>query len=250
MNINDEMLSAYLDHELSEQDRAAVQETVRVDANVAERLAQLASVNALVGRQAAMIDALPMPESLLALLREDNKQAVPDNVVELAGLRKVRQRVMLVVREHAALAASLALLIGFASGQLLPISVNNSDSNRVDGSSAIYATLDTLPSGQQLNIDNNTSVTARFSFRDTQSRLCRQFVVRDNQGSSENLACRDQNQWTLVASARSSAVASSAQYQPASGPSLLDNILDAMMQGSALSQAEEQAAINNHWRVD
>ncbi|MDP2126441.1 MAG: zf-HC2 domain-containing protein [Pseudohongiella sp.] len=249
MNINDEMLSAYLDDELSDQDRALVRTALGADAKAADRLAQLASVNALVGRQATLVDQLPMPQSVLSLLRED-KHVVADNVVELSGFRQARQRVMHVMREHAALAASLALLIGFASGQLLPLLGNNPENSHTDSSPAIYAALDIVPSGQQLSIDDNTSVTARFSFLDTQSRLCRQFVVQDTQGSSENLACRDKDQWTLVATARSSAVANSAQYQPASGPRLLDNILDAMMQGSALSQAEEQSAISNRWQSE
>lgn len=251
MNINDEMLSAFLDDELSGHDRELVLAGLRDDEALADRLAQLASVNTLVGKQATLIDQIPMPESVLAMLRTENAApaqttSTSSNVVELSRFRQARQRVMAVVREHAALAASLALLLGFAGGQLMPTSGNNSG----DASNAVFAALDTVPSGQALAINADTSLTARFSFQDTQSRFCRQYLVQDNQGSSENLACRDQDQWTLVASARSSAVASSAQYQPASGPRLLDNMLDAMMQGSALTQEQEQAAINNQWRAE
>lgn len=248
MIINDEMLSAYLDNELSEQDRAMLEASLRDDVEAADRLAQMASINALLGKHAAMIDTLPMPESVLAMLRQDSPSASASNVVELSRFRQARQRVMHVVREHAALAASLALLLGFAGGQILP--TDNSDPGTGSVSGAVFAALDTVPSGQQLNIDAGTHLTARFSFQDTQSRFCRQYVLQDGQGSSENIACRDQNEWTLVASALTSAVASSAQYQPASGPRLLDNMLDAMMQGSALSQAEEQTAINNQWRAE
>lgn len=260
MIVNDEMLSAYMDNELSAQERALVDARLRDDASVADRLTQLASVNALVGRQAALIDQLPMPDSVLALLRTDNvhpagvsasrSQADPaqSNVVELSRFRRAQQRVMHTVREHAALAASLALLVGFAGGQLLP----GSDSNQSNGgaSAGYFAALETLPSGQPLSIDANTSLTARFSFVDTQSRFCRQYLVQGSEGSSENLACRDQDEWIVVASAHSSAIAGAGQYQTASGPLVLDNILDAMMQGAALSQAEEQAAINNQWQAE
>jgi surface antigen len=261
MRIDDEMLCAYLDNELSEQDRVRVQDAIRADLKMADRLAQLTSVNALVSQQAALIDMVPMPEAIIKLLSDNSSQQTSDNVIDLSRFQKTRDRVMHVLREHAALAASLALLIGFASGQLMPlagsgnsISNNGSDSSSDSYNTALYAALDTTPSGQQINLDGNNSITARFSFQDTQSRFCRQFMLQDSEGSSENIACRAQGQdqvqpqWTLLASARSSALASSAQYQTSSGPRLLDSMLDAMMQGSALSQSDEQSAISNQWQ--
>lgn len=253
MTINDEMLSAYLDNELSEHDRALVQASLRDNKAAADRLAQLASVDALIGQQAALIDQMPMPASVLAMLGAApapaaSSRSTNSNVVELSRFRQARQRVMQVVREHAALAASLALLLGFAGGQMMPTSGGDAGAN--DSNAAFFAALDTLPSGQQLAVDSATSLTARFSFQDTQARFCRQYQVQDAQGSSENLACREQDQWTLVASIRSSAVPATAQYQTASGPRLLDSMLDTMMQGSALSQAEEQAAIGQGWQAE
>lgn len=245
MNINDETLSAYLDNELSEQDRARVDADLSNNTNVADRLAQLASVNALIGRQAALIDQLPIPDSVLNMLSESSSSVTASKVVDLSLFRRVLSRTKQLVRENTALAASLALLVGFASGQLLPTTKGNDDTN-----TAIYAALDSALSGQQLLIDTNTSLTARFSFRDTQARFCRQYMVQDSLSNTENIACRDQNEWTLVASVRSSAIASSTQYQPASGPRLLDNMLDAMMLGSTLSQTEEQTAINNQWQPE
>lgn len=256
MTINDEMLSAYLDNELSENDRALVQASLGGDEATADRLAQLACVDALVSKQAALIDQLPMPASVLALLGAGPAGAASDmtntnvagNVVELSRFRQARQRFMHVVREHAALAASLALLLGFAGGQMMPGS--DSQPGVGDANAAFFAALDTLPSGEQHAVDNTTSLTARFSFQDTQARFCRQYQVQDAQGSSENLACREQGQWALVASIRSSAVPAATDYQTASGPRLLDSMLDSMMQGAALSRDQELAAIGQRWQAE
>lgn len=245
MMITDEMLSAYLDNELSAADRIAVQNGLRDDPAVAARLAQLTRVNTLVGRQAALIDTVAMPAAVMAMLQ--TKPAASSNVVAMSGFRRVQQRLLQQMREHAALAASLALLAGFAGGQLLPFTgeVQLTD----DTGSAAFTALETLPSGQTLTIDGDTRLTARFSFVDPQARYCRQYVIENSQGSSENLACRGQSGWVPVASVYSNSSATG-QYQTASGPAMLDTLLDTMMQGPALSQAAEQNAISRHWQAE
>lgn len=244
MTINDDILSAFLDGELSEQEMAQVQEAIAQRADIAERFNQLASVHALVRKQAALIDQVPMPASVLALLHDDKVQEKNTNVIELSRFRKTQQQAMMFMREHAALAASIALVVGFASGQWLSVDSDN------PGDAALFAALDSTPSGQQVAFADGSSMMTRFSFVDTASRFCRQYQIQDGAGSSENLACRDASGWTLVASARSSALAASDTYTTASGPRLLDSLLDVMMPGQALSQAEEQSAINGQWQVE
>lgn len=236
MTINDDILSAFLDGELSAQEMAQVQEAIAQDADIARRFNQLASVQALVGKQAALIDQVPMPASVLALLQEEQT-----NVVPLSRFRKARQQVTQRLREHAALAASVALVVGFAGGQWL-------GGTGTDSTAAVFAALESTPSGQTIVLADGGQVMARFSFVDPAARFCRQYQHQDSTGSSENLACRDQAGWTLVASARSSALGGSDTYATASGPRLLDSLLDVMMPGQALNQTEEQNAISRHWQ--
>ena len=245
MTINDDILSAFLDGELSAHEMAAVQDAIANDAEIANRFEQLASVNALVQKQAALIDQVPMPAAVLALL-QGNDAKPANNVVELSAFRKAKQQTIKVLREHAALAASIALVVGFAGGQWL----SDGQAPVNDGISAQFAALDITASGQQVALSDGSALTTRFSFIDTSARFCRQYQVQDSTGSSENLACRDQSGWELVASARSSALSGMETYTPASGPRLLDGLLDVMMSGQALDQAEEQTAISNQWRIE
>lgn len=245
MTINDDILSAFLDGELSAHEMAAVQDAIANNAETAIRFEQLASVNALVQKQAALIDQTPMPAAVLALLQENDTAAVAHNVVELSLFRKAKQQTVNVLREHAALAASIALVVGFAGGQWL-----SDGQTPANGVSAQFAALDNTPSGQQIALSDGSALTIRFSFVDTSSRFCRQYQVQDSTGSSENLACRDLSGWELVASARSSALSGMETYTPASGPRLLDGLLDVMMSGQALNQVEEQNAISNQWRIE
>lgn len=243
MMITDEMLSAYLDNELSGQDRERVQTGLRDDAALAERLAQLAHINTLVGKQSALIDALPLPASVMAMLNT----AESGKVIEMSRFRRTQQHVIKLVREHAALAASLALLAGVAGTQLLPLSDNGNSADNAN--TAYFAALDTAPSGQRVMIDADSSLTARFSFIDTESRYCRQYLAQNTQTSSENIACRVGGDWTLAASIESTVTGTGGQYQTASGPMLLDDVLDSMMPGAALTLADEQAAIEKQWQM-
>ncbi len=252
MHISDEQLSAFLDQELSAQGMEEVREAIRLDATLAERLAQLSAADALVRRHAAAIDEVPMPASIMKLL---GKSA---DVVYLSQWQKARQKVTLILREHAALAASLALIIGLASGQLLNFSTGTDTSIDENGRlwaslhsglhSELQSALDTTLSGQRITLAADAIFLPDFSFMDTQERHCRQYSVSLSDHVSESLACRSAEGWEVVATANASNVFTTGEYQPASGGSLLDSTLDVLMQGSVLSLDEENQLIQNGWR--
>lgn len=252
MKITDEMLSAYLDNELSPTERAQIDDAIGSDPAVAARLDQFASVDALLGRQAALIDSVPMPEAVLTLLNSQPTSTSASNVVQLSAFQRGRQRISTVLREHAALAASLALLLGFAGGQMLSPAAPVAGIASADPLQQLVGqALDRSPSGQTYTFNSaqgELQLTARFSFTDAQARFCRQYVLQDNEGSSENVACREQGQWQSLASVRLPGSKDSAgQYRTASGPGLLDTVLDTLMQGPALNREDEQRAIDAGW---
>lgn len=241
MTISDEKLSAFLDRELPEQEMAQIREAIAQDATLAARLADLVRTDDAVRHYAATIDSVPMPESVLDLLRQEKTEAT-SNVVDLSRWQQARQRIGRTFREHAALAASIALVAGFAGGQFLGDSnggFNSPGSPAMGLTASVSAALDSSASGVTVNLHDETSLLAHFSFRDNQARLCRQFSLQENQGASENVACRTDGDWELIATAKVSSVYPIDEYQPASGVSLLDSTLDVLMQGSALSLEEE-----------
>lgn len=265
MNISDEKLGAFLDQELSDQEMELIREAIRGDASLAERLAALASVEALLQRHASALDSHPMPAAVLAMLQpgeqtaDRDTAAEPDNIVRLSGWQARRQQARLWLGQHAALAAGIALVIGFTGGQFLDTGVTGGNTGgpaasmiAINMDASLNEALDNTLSGEMLKINDNTRMLSRFSFADQQSRHCRQFVVEsdaagDTVNASENIACRTGRSWELVASAR--AVSTPAgEYQTASGSAMLDSTLDAMMPGSALSLEEETALIADQWQ--
>lgn len=227
---SNESLSAFLDGELPEDQMEEVRDAVADDPDLARRLAQLSEVDRLVRMHAEAIDTVPTPDSINRLLAQDN-------VVDLS----LWNRTCAVIGKHAALAASLALLIGFSAGYI-------GGSGTPHSSPSYMVWLDTAVSGTPVVTDADTQLTARFTFVDRQQRYCRQFQLQSGSVVSENVACREQEGWTLVATARTSHVFPADEYQLASGGALLDSALDAMMPGSAMSLEEEQALIRAQWQ--
>lgn len=259
MNISDEKLGAFLDQELPEQEMDMIRDAIGNDETLADRLALLASADALLKRHARALDDRPMPDAVLAMIRADNRSAddqpaaAADNVVELSRWQARRQQTRQWISRHAALAAGIALVIGFTGGQFIG---TNSDpaANLVASTmgAEVSAALNTTLSGAVVNISDDTRMQSRFSFVDQQARHCRQFVleqgaVNDSLSASENIACRTGQGWQLIASAQV-ASANSREYRTASGPTLLDSTLDAMMSGATLSLEEENALIASDWQ--
>lgn len=233
MNISDETLSAFLDGELSRQERTEVEEAISTDPALADRLASLASADELVRVRASAIDSVPLPGSVTRLLQ-------PDNVVSIAWWRRAGRQ----LREHAALAAAIALLIGFSAGQLFPGNPMYGDGSWQQAASH----LDHIGSGESTVIGADTRLLSRFTFRDQQGRYCRQFLLESPEQVSENVACRSGGNWERIATVQTSGIAD--DYQPASGTHLLDSTLDELMQGRALGLEEEAALIRGQWADD
>jgi len=242
MKISDEILSAFLDKELSEQHMAEVRDAINADPQLSERLALLGTADKLVRQQASAIDAVPMPKEVLRLLQDKpGQETVPDNLVNFSAWKRSRQFFF----EHAAMAASVILVTGFVAGSMLSRTFPGGGADNL-----VFATLDNIASGETVSISADTNLLSRFSFLDQQDRYCRQYQLRMSASVSENIACRAGSGWELVATARTSGVYQAEEYQPASGSNLLDSTLDAMMQGAALSLDEEAMLISSQWRTE
>jgi len=234
MKISDEQLSAFLDQELSDKEMIQIRAALSVDLNLTDRLAELAVTDELVRAHASAIDSVPMPESVTRLLRSNK-------VVELSWWRRTH----LQLTEHAALAASIALMLGLGFGYLIPTDPSARSADPDWQRLASY--LETAPSGTSLAVTADTQLINRFSFVDQQDTYCRQFALQTTSTVSENVACRVDGSWELIANAQTSRVYNQAEYTLASGAALLDSTLDAMMSGQALSLDEETVLIEQSW---
>lgn len=152
-----------------------------------------------------------------------------------------------------AIAASLALVIGFGAGGLLqrpqgPAIAVLGDAVR-DG--ALHAALESLPSGDM----SAEGVQPMLTFRDGSGRPCREFEVTGElpEMLEFGIACRSPaGSWQVeIIVAAPVTQPGPDGYAPASGPGsdALDAMLDALGAGPAISPDEEAALLSGGWRA-
>lgn len=245
MSITDEQLSAFLDAELPEDEMERVREQLVADESLANRLAELAMVDDQIATHYSRIDEQPMPAALAQLLARPQQPTpaqhplqtpAPSNVIRFPLAKKIVQ----VLQNPMAIAACTLLVVGFGMVQLLPGNQNANDWP------AIAQVLEQTPSNNEQLLEDGSRVKPRLTFINNQGNYCRQFLLVQGNKGSENIACRDNNQWQLSFSAQQEVLVND-DYQTASGGSLLDDTLDDMMQGDAFDLSAEQQAINQHW---
>lgn len=236
--INDEKLSAFLDAELPEAEMEAVREQLIDDESLANRMAELAMVDELVAMSYATIDTRPIPESIKNLLAEDapKDESKTAKIIAFPVLKKIQQS----LQQHAAIAAGVALVIGFGISQSLHKTTDNDWQE-------VASILETAPSGvEQLSL-SGAQIKPRLTFTNKAGDYCRQFVMSNKNNTSENIACRKDNQWQLAASVYIEKVQQAGTYQTASGGSLLDATVEQMVSGDLFDAQAELAAIEQHW---
>ena len=201
VHIDDEKLSAWIDGELPEDEARTIADAIAQDASLRKRADMFAEANALVGDFAALADAAPMPASVANLLDAARADNANSNVVPLRASPRSIGRFW-----PTAIAASAAAIIGYIAGA--------GDDFRGDGAAALlaagpvasdgalFAALETTPSGASAEIGAGTSLTPVFSFRTADNRLCREIQI-DGATAAQGLACRQNSGWRIeVAAAR------------------------------------------------
>jgi hypothetical protein len=241
MTITDDMLSAYLDGELSPADAAMVKAAVEADPALAQRLKSLKAATRRFTAVVRGIDAEPMPASVEALLN-----AKTDNVVQFR--RPKRETPKWAV--PAAMAASLVAIVvatgnlgrmpGLDAGDLIVAA------GPVDPHSDLHRALEKTPSATDFAVRGG-SVRPVATFRVADGALCREFVALSDAHAARAVACRGDRQWTVKIAAEEAAAGGG--YQPASGPaSAINAFVNSAIAGDALGPDEESALIKGGWR--
>lgn len=242
MTIDDNLLSAFLDGELQEPQMQAVRAALASDPALAARLEALARVNVQVKQHARALDTRPLPAAVHALLQTDPVVQPASGTALYRPWQDWRPR----SARNLALAASIVGVLGFAVTYL-----NSTDRtgqrSELPALAAYSGLLDSSPSGTVVTTGEIT-VLNRFSFRNTQNQYCRQYQLHNAAASSENIACRTDQGWNLVANLPVPVQADAAAYQAASTANDLNVLLDTMMQGAALDLATEADLINRAWQ--
>lgn len=243
--VDDEALSAFLDGELPADRRAQVARALAASPAVAERLAALAALHADLRTLFDPVLTEPVPERLRALLDAGPGAAAPAVV-------PFRRR-LVAAWQPAALAASLALLLGVGAGWGLraPPPEPRLAGLAPTASAALQAILERAPSGETRPLGPDGEVTPVASLADAEHGWCRLFVVDDGTRPLEAVACRDGGGWRVLALAElSTAPAAAADgYAPATGgsPSPLRSLLGELGLGEPVESSVEERLIREGW---
>lgn len=238
MKMTDETLSAFLDNELTDAEMEMVRQQLMADPALAERLAELASVDAELQAHYSAIDDRPMPAAVTRMLEAEHSQdgaSNQDNVVTFPWWRRLKG--------NAGKAVAAAVIAGVALTQWLAL-----PSNEAPAWSEVVTALDSQPSGVIYQIGERASVMPRLTFRSQDGQWCRQYRLETTESASEQIACRsDGGTWDQIARVESRPLPGTDTYQTASGGSVLDETLDRVMAGSPIGTEAERALLQHQW---
>ncbi len=241
MKMTDETLSAFLDNELTDAEMEAVRDQIEKDPTLADRLAEMASVDAELQAHYGSIDDHPMPASITQMLEEKaSRSAAPgrDNVVTFPWWRRLPG--------HTGKAIAAAIIAGVALTQWLTVATDGDPM-----SPAVANVLDSQPSGEVYQVNDQASLAPRLTFQSQAGQWCRQFRLETQTSASEQIACRTgEGSWEQVATAEAEPSLAPDAYQTASGGSVLDEELDRMMATPPVGPNQERALLEQQWRSD
>ncbi|MBV9724098.1 MAG: hypothetical protein JO299_02890 [Gammaproteobacteria bacterium] len=240
MNFSDETVMSYVDGELDEPTRTAIEAALASDPTLVQRVARQ---RALLERLHQGLDPVlqePLPERLLAAAR--GKPSHPGKVSPL----RLASRPRWSWPQWGAMAASLC--VGILIAPLLwrqPTEAFVTRDGRILATGPLaHALSEQLASNQAADALVHIGV----SFLSRSGDYCRTFVVRDR-GALAGLACREQERWVLTALADSRSRDTSGDYRPAASslpPSVAAAVSD-LIAGEPLDAGAEARARANGW---
>ncbi len=237
---DDATLMAYADGALEPGEARRVAEAAEADPAIAARIDMFRETGALLGALGAARPDEPLPDDLARKVERtlaDARHA--DTVVPLRRPGPAWR--------PAALAASVALIVGAVGGIMASLSLRGPEdpapSLALLDAPGIGDALDRLPAGSR-GIAGDGEVEIISSFLTDDGAFCREFEFdRAAGGSIVSIACREDAAWT----ARFAMVTQGADdtgYAPASALATLDAFLSTIGAGQPLSAEEEAARLS------
>lgn len=249
MTLSEEMLMAFADGELDAAACASVEQAMREDPQIAQRVARHRALRErLQGEFAAELQQ-PVPERLLAAARNVPPQSTHKvlDMQEARNARTAKARPNFNWRPLTAVAASVLLGLGlgfalFRQGDA-PL-IRTAGGVLVAQGELDRALSNQLAAGQA----KDSSVRLGVSFLAKAGDYCRSFSLSGS-SSTAGIACRHDAQWqidTLVQQARGD----STEYRTAATelPPLLRASIEANIKGDALDAAAEAEAQKRGWQ--
>lgn len=232
--IDDDVLSAFLDGELSGADAADVAQAIAADPALKLKVERMRSADQAL-REAIPLPPTPIRDPLRTLILEAPPAAKAGKPLE--RMRRFAAPVGL------ALAAGLCgMMIGFGLAPGGPRPAGFDEPGFVAPGS-VAAALDGALSAQP----RADGISVFSTFVDRSGRSCRHFSVARQDTSGEGIACRAEGRWAMVAWDATASNRADA-FETAGASAALDSVQAALGAGDPLSPAQEAARIRANWR--
>jgi hypothetical protein len=200
MSISDKELGAYVDGELSDSQRALIEQAILKDAAIAQRIASQQSLRERLRGSFDTVLHEPVPERLIDLVNSAPHEPAA-SITDLSAARDNRQRAVgsRLSSKSGWFAIAASILVGSIAGLLAARWHSDADLTTFkDGKLIAHGALATALNEQLASaIPPNASVRVGLSFKATSGRYCRTFEFSGAEGAA-GLACHDQQQWRVL----------------------------------------------------
>ena len=251
---DDERLSAWLDGELPRGEAKRLEARLAAEPALARRLERLREADRKAQHAFHALDASPMPQAVLDLLKDANAGCSQD--AQKAQVVRLQPRFPRFFEMPVAIAASVALVAGFlirdlvappgaGGGTALPVS------GVIAGDSGLYRMLERAPAGQPVDLAGSAVAEVVLTFQANDGDWCRQFRLGTAASALHGLACRQAVGWQLETASFAGPGPADATFQQAAGatPAALEAALRARLGGGEpLGPDEEFQVISEGWK--
>lgn len=247
VELNPELLMAYIDGELDAEQKASVEAWIARDPEARAMAESFRESGEMLRENFDEILNLPLPRHLIDTVRKN--KADPD----ILPLRPWKPKAHISRWPGLALAASIALFVGVLAGATL--FRDSAVEKPSTAANLLQKTCESQPMGAMLVSDDKfESVTPVLTFLAADGRVCREFERQTRSRKKVGIACRNSDgQWVAFIEIDrillAEATGGESDYKTASGPpDLLDTALSALGAGRGLTPAEEQRLRSQGWQ--
>lgn len=240
----EQLLSRYIDGELTEQEKYDVQKMLENDSETREKYEELMVVNTAIIRAVDEINEHPLPESVTHLLNQSEPSRKWMDIISdyLQTLTAFKPAVAVALT----IAVIAPLLINIYNIEPEPIFVTGD----IKPGTKLGKLLDTSISGETFK-SGDTELVSLYSFRTVSNEICRELTGKRKQTSERAVACNSGNShWEIILTTSIPLVAENKNFITASGENsnLINDFIDQNISGEILTLAEEQKEIASKWR--
>lgn len=265
MTFEDTDLMAYMDGELSPSRRREIEKQLAQSPELRQQLEHLQAADTLLtdslahtSKRTARPDTMALVNDLANKLGNHTAQPV-NNLVALETRAQNTRSIWTRPFMPQAIAASVALLVGFSLGNLTTQTESGAGMNTeyamgiVSPHSPLYQALETSASQEavRFGVENEASATPLTTFRAEDGIFCREFSTSAPEGGSHGIACRKNRGWRIkaVVATDPARTSDTDMFVTASDTTTdpISNMIMTMMEGDALSVSDEEKAITGDW---